>query len=114
MKELFIVSKRIVKDFIFLIIYNLIVRQSITPEMVRYCGKARQQYSFCLEDKKKKNAEKNWQPKNYIKYRDKEIQGRMTFLQKSSKSFDTEFVKLVKQAEDSKFIFFFCYQEWIL
>ena len=31
----------------------------------------------------------------------------MTFLQKSSKSFDTEFVKLVKQAEDSKFIFFF-------
>ena len=59
MKELFIVSKRIVKDFIFLIIYNLIVRQSITPEMVRYCGKARQQYSFCLEDKKKKNAEKN-------------------------------------------------------
>ena len=114
MKELFIVSKRIVKDFIFLIIYNLIVRQSITPEMVRHCGKARQQYSFCLEDKKKKNAEKNWQPKNYIKYRDKEIQGRMTFLQKSSKSFDTEFVKLVKQAEDSKFIIFFCYQEWIL
>lgn len=45
--------------------------------------------------------------KNYIKYRDKEIQGRMTFLQKSSESFDTEFVKLVKQAEDSNFLFFF-------
>lgn len=32
----------------------------------------------------------------------KEIQGRRAFLQRSNKSFDTKFVKLLKQAEDSK------------
>lgn len=32
----------------------------------------------------------------------KEIQGRLAFLQRSNKSFDSEFVKLLKQAEDSK------------
>lgn len=32
----------------------------------------------------------------------KEIQGRLAFLQRNNKSFDTKFVKLLKQAEDSK------------
>ena len=30
------------------------------------------------------------------------MQGQMTFLQKTSESLDTEFVKLVKQTENSK------------
>ena len=34
--------------------------------MLKYCGNARGQYYCHFEDQKKKNAEKNWQPKSDI------------------------------------------------
>ena len=70
--------------------------------MLKYFGNARQQYNFHLEDQKKKNSEtKIYSQKAMLNTEIKEIQGQMKIFQKNNESLDTEFVKLLKQGENS-------------